>query len=194
MLLEGRPRSLAAQTLRRVVPYDISDIPTTPLEQLAPASLPPIVAAISRLIHDTEGIRAALATKILHPKRPATVPVCDNQAIFGSFLQPGWKPGDLVRGRNTIVAALTSIHHCLTRGDDESAWISLHAAYALYQRVSCSTWHGGRPFAAGDSATPGARLRWSSRSSPERPATDDPAGLPRGLVCNQVARQRQRRP
>jgi hypothetical protein len=135
VLLEGQPRSRAAQSLLKVAPYDISSIPRVPLEELDSADLATIEHVIVELIDRTDGIAPALATKMLHPKRRATVPVCDNKAIFGSFLRPAWRPGEAPRGRGTVLAALDAIHHCLTRPENQPAWDSLHAAYPRYQRV-----------------------------------------------------------
>ena len=135
VLLEGQPRSRAAQSLLKIVPYDISGIPPEPLHELDSAGLAAVADVIVRIIECTDGIAPALATKMLHPKRRATVPVCDNKAIFGSFLRPAWRPGDAARGRGTVLAALHAIHHCLTRPENQSAWSSLHAAYPRYERV-----------------------------------------------------------
>jgi len=135
VLLEGQPRSIAAQSLLKTVPYDISGIPTAPLEELDSAGLAATRKVIAHLIERTEGIAPAIATKMLHPKRRATVPICDNKAIFGSFLRPSWCPGDTISGRGTVLAALEAIHHCLTRDENQPAWDSLHAAYPSYQRV-----------------------------------------------------------
>jgi hypothetical protein len=97
--------------------------------------LTPIAEVIVGIIDQTLGIRAAIATKMLHPKRRATVPVLDNKAIFGSFLRPGWRPGDNSSGRASALSALKAIHDCLTRPQNQPAWDSLHATYPRYQRV-----------------------------------------------------------
>jgi hypothetical protein len=135
VLLEGQPRSIAAQSLLKIVPYDISAIPIDPLEQLNEDDIAKIAAVIDHLVRNCDGIRAAIATKMLHPKRRATVPVCDNKAIFGSFLRPTWRPHDPVGGRGTVLAALTAIHHCLTRPENETAWHSLHDTFPRYTRI-----------------------------------------------------------
>jgi hypothetical protein len=136
VLLEGRPSSTAAQSLLKIVPFDISGIPTASLELLDSHDLEAIAAVIRKVIDGTSGIKASIATKMLHPKRRATVPVCDNDAIFGSFLQPGWRPGDTATGRkDTVLAALEAIHHCLTRPENRSAWDCLQKAYPRYQLV-----------------------------------------------------------
>ena len=37
-----------------------------------------------------DGFAASVATKILHKKRPALIPILDNQAIFGAYMNPQW--------------------------------------------------------------------------------------------------------
>jgi hypothetical protein len=136
VLLEGQPRSLAAQSLLRVVPYDISGIPIAPLQELGSNDLASIADVIVQLINRTDKIAAALATKMIHPKRRATVPVCDNKAIFWSFLRRGWRPGEKLRSRKgTVLEALEAVHHCLARPESQEAWATLHTAYPSYQRV-----------------------------------------------------------
>jgi hypothetical protein len=82
------------------------------------------------------GVAEAIATKMLHPKRRATVPVCDNQSIFYSFLVDGWKPGDeLGRSGGDLLTALHRIHESVTRLDNNPAWERLHTAYPHYQRI-----------------------------------------------------------
>jgi hypothetical protein len=137
VLLEGQPRSVAAQTLLGIVPYDISGIPSTPLEELHFTDLQAIADVITDIRHQTKGIRSAIATKMLHPKRRATLPVLDNQAIFRSFLASGWRPGDPLgsASRATVIGALEAIHHCLTRPDNLSAWKSLQEGRRDYTRV-----------------------------------------------------------
>ncbi len=134
VLLEGRPSSLAAQSLLKIAPVDISGIPRLPLEALEPADIEATEHVIAQLIA-LDGIAPAVATKMLHPKRRATVPVCDNQAVFGSFLRPGWRPGETPHGRGTVRSALNAIHHCLIRSENQEAWGSLHTAYPRYKRV-----------------------------------------------------------
>jgi hypothetical protein len=36
------------------------------------------------------GFAASVATKVLHKKRPALIPILDNEAIFGAHMSPTW--------------------------------------------------------------------------------------------------------
>jgi hypothetical protein len=36
------------------------------------------------------GFAASVATKVLHKKRPALIPILDNEAIFGAYMSPTW--------------------------------------------------------------------------------------------------------
>lgn len=74
---------------------------------------------------------ASLATKTLHKKRPALIPVLDNQAIFGAYMNPRW-PGkrsstDTVKDVCRIKDALDWIARDLVRAENETAWQHLHA-------------------------------------------------------------------
>ena len=40
--------------------------------------------------HGLEGFAASVATKVLHKKRPKLIPILDNEAIFGAYMNPKW--------------------------------------------------------------------------------------------------------
>lgn len=71
--------------------------------------------------------QAAVATKLLHKKAPALIPVLDNQAIFGAYMAPDW-PERLARGDNSvndearIRDALDWIHYDLNRAENRETW------------------------------------------------------------------------
>ncbi len=76
-------------------------------------------------------VGASLATKTLHKKRPALIPVLDNQAIFGVFMNPLWPEkralADTVKAPARIKEALDWIALDLTRPENTAAWLKLHA-------------------------------------------------------------------
>jgi hypothetical protein len=78
-----------------------------------------------------DGLAASVATKVLHKKRPALIPILDNQAIFGAYLYPMWpeKPSrwDSVYDAPTIKKALDWIFADLTAPENALAWTALKA-------------------------------------------------------------------
>ena len=76
------------------------------------------------------GIGASVATKTLHKKRPALIPVLDNMAIFGAYMYPLW-PGkaalaETIKAVPRIKEALDWIAVDVTRLENEPAWTRLH--------------------------------------------------------------------
>jgi hypothetical protein len=114
VLLNGRPQARAALSLVRLTDdqRDISDVPETPLHLTAPDERTRILAAIMRLV-GLSGIGSSLATKILHRKRPATIPILDNQAIYATLMSSDWRPGEHVRA--TTVASRERIEQALEK-------------------------------------------------------------------------------
>lgn len=105
------------------------------------------------------GVRAressSLATKILHPKRPATIPVLDNVAIYGTLLNSDWDPSKgLPRGHGTrdpgrIAAALDAVHQVVADPAHALAWQALQRAWPftrieLFDMIWWSYIHGGQ--------------------------------------------------
>jgi hypothetical protein len=73
------------------------------------------------------GIGVSVATKLLHKKRPALLPIIDTQAIFEGYLalkDPGWEnPGPSVRtALETIQADVTSPRNAAGWSQLESRW------------------------------------------------------------------------
>jgi len=72
------------------------------------------------------GFGTSTATDVLHKKRPALIPILDNQAIFGACLDPRW-PGrpsgqDSVYAVNVVRAALDHLVIDLTRPENLATW------------------------------------------------------------------------
>ena len=68
---------------------DLSRFPGKPLELSTPAERRFLAEQIA-IMTEWDGFGASLATKVLHKKRPALIPVMDNQAIFGAYMNPDW--------------------------------------------------------------------------------------------------------
>lgn len=144
VLLEGQPRSGAAQSLLQAVVRndpctDIGDIPDEALHRLDGAQRERIVDAVERIIH-LDGFRAALATKTLHPKRRHSIPVLDNKAIFGTLANPSWRFGDRQRPISAtkgaaIRAGLNKIHAVVSDPDAEDAWQEIEDRWRPRTRI-----------------------------------------------------------
>jgi hypothetical protein len=80
-----------------------------------------------------------LATKTLHKKRPGLIPILDNQAIFGAYMNPLW-PGkrslmDTIKAVPRIKEALDWIAADMTRFENASVWPQLHAIEPERSRI-----------------------------------------------------------
>lgn len=90
VLLAGQPRGRAAQALLRTGPHSIESIPSRKLADLSDDEVSTTAARLWELQNELSGFRTAMITKVVHPKRRATVPVIDNQSFFGSYGNPAW--------------------------------------------------------------------------------------------------------
>lgn len=129
VLLEGQPKSLAAQSLLNA-PISLKDVSSKPLAELDKDDRATVVNKIVELI-ELNGFGWSLATKVLHAKRRQTVPVMDNQAIFGSLMKPHWRIGGKVshgseKRESAIDAALNEIYERMV--DRQSDWDGLAEA------------------------------------------------------------------
>jgi len=102
-------------------------------EPLAEASAD-VKGRVAALIADVAlwpGFGASTATKMLHKKRPNLIPILDNQAIFGAYMNPRWLESkssqDTVKGRAAIREALEWIATDLVRDENRGVWPTLRA-------------------------------------------------------------------
>ena len=99
-----------------------------PLEDSSDSERDRIADTVAQMA-DWPGFAASVATKVLHKKRPATVPILDIQAIFGAYMNADW-PGrpsatDSVYSWNRVREALQSIWTDLTAPENRDAWTEL---------------------------------------------------------------------
>jgi hypothetical protein len=87
---------------------------------------------VARLIADVarwSGFAASVATKILHKKRPHLIPILDNQAIFGAYMNARWPEQrssmESIYAEGRIREALEWIWTDLTRSENAEAWSTL---------------------------------------------------------------------
>ena len=112
---------------------DLSALPDKPLEQTSAderAELSSFLAEVANWPY----FGASVATKLLHKKRSALIPILDNQAIFGAYMNPAWPAehslADTVKSASRIREALDQIAFDLTRSENLEAWSELGALEA----------------------------------------------------------------
>ncbi len=131
LLINSQARWRAFRSLQlHSATIDLTSLPPIPLEQATPEErqqVAELIAAIARW----PGFGASMATKVLHKKRPDLIPILDNQAIFGAYMNPDWpgqhSRGDSIKAGATILRALNLIACDLTREDNSQSWAALRA-------------------------------------------------------------------
>lgn len=116
----------------------LASLKNTPLEDTTAEEREAVADMVAEMAH-WPGLAASVATKILHKKRPALIPILDNQAIFGAYMNPAWpeKPSraDSIYNRRRIREALDWIYADLTRAENQSVWRTLHRREAVRSRI-----------------------------------------------------------
>ena len=131
LLLNSRAGYRAFKSIQDLGPgLDLSRLTARPLED-TDQSERAAVAAIVAEVASWPGFAASLATKVLHKKRPALIPILDNQAIFGAYRNPNW-PGrrsraDSVWSAEPIGRAIEAITFDLNRTENAEVWLALSA-------------------------------------------------------------------
>lgn len=117
---------------------DLASLPDEPLEATTDA----VRDRVADLVADMaswRGFAASVATKVLHKKRPRLVPVLDNQAIFGAYMNPGWPEEPSAKGSvYTVVRireAIEWIVRDLTRERNWPAWERLGSLEPARSRI-----------------------------------------------------------
>jgi len=84
------------------------------------------VAELIATVARWPGFAASVATKVLHKKRPRLIPILDNQAIFGAYMNRDWpqrrSSTESVYAAGRIGEALDWIVFDLTRRENEMVW------------------------------------------------------------------------
>jgi hypothetical protein len=131
ILINSRVGPRAFQAVqKRAHEIDLRSLTTVPLEESSDEGRDRVADTITRMA-EWPGFAASVATKVLHKKRPATVPILDNQAIFGAYMNADWpqraSSTDSVYSRNRIREALEWIWEDLTAHANQEAWKQLSA-------------------------------------------------------------------
>jgi hypothetical protein len=97
------------------------------------------VADLIAEVASWDGFAASVATKILHKKRPLLIPILDNEAIFGAYMNPLWPARrasqETVYNRKRIRDALEWIAKDLTSSENESSWQQLSTIEKARSRI-----------------------------------------------------------
>lgn len=139
MLINSRVSARAATSVwANGAMLDLGSLPEKPLEATTPDERQ-LVAELIGTMASWPWISASVATKTLHKKRPTLIPVLDNQAIFGAYMNPRW-PGqrslaDSVTAVVRIREALDWITTDLTRTENASVWPQLEAIEPKRSRI-----------------------------------------------------------
>jgi hypothetical protein len=109
----------------------LEKLPMAALEETTPTERDQVADLIAE-VAGWDGLAASVATKILHKKRPKLIPILDNQAIFGAYMNPRWPEQralqQSVYARSRIREALEWIATDLTRPENTTTWERLAEA------------------------------------------------------------------
>jgi hypothetical protein len=117
------------------------DLKSLPLKPLEGTTLEEryIVGDIIAKMAGLPGFAASVATKVLHKKRPDLIPILDNQAIFGAYMNKNWPiqlgRSESVKNQEKILLALNYIAFDLNREENSLAWRRLQAMEPTRTRI-----------------------------------------------------------
>jgi hypothetical protein len=122
----------------RASEIDLASVPDTPLENTSGDERQALTDLIAQ-VASWRGFGASVATKVLHKKRSSLIPILDNKAIFGAYMNPRWpyerSAEDTVRSFVQIREALDWIHRDLTRAENIDTWLSLDEIEPARSRI-----------------------------------------------------------
>jgi hypothetical protein len=130
MLINSRVAARAATSVaRHGAELDLHSLPDKALEETTVDERELLAGLIGRMT-SWPWVGASLATKTLHKKRPRLVPVLDNQAIFGAYMNPAWPErrslAETIKSVARIREALDWIAADVTRPENAGTWTELH--------------------------------------------------------------------
>jgi hypothetical protein len=151
---------------------DLAVLPEIPLEETSKEEREQ-VARLVATVAAWPGFAASVATKVLHKKRPRLIPILDNQAIFGAYMNPRWPQtpsrADSVKAQARINEALDWIAFDLTRRENARVWLALEQREPSRSRIQLfdSIWwmHFRQVEPAGRPEPPQTEMRASERAT-----------------------------
>ena len=88
------------------------------------------------------GFATALATKVLHAKRRASVPVIEGATIQTRFMDPTWHPTRIDRPKarhavtdDAVAAVVKAIYRCVSDPRNQAAWLLLESEFSDFTRI-----------------------------------------------------------
>lgn len=131
MLINSRVDARQAMGIvRNADSLDLSVLPRKKLGETTDAERGQLAELIGAMT-GWPGFGASVATKLLHKKRPELIPVLDNMAIFGAYMNQRWPEraalADTIKAVPRIKEALDWIVVDITRSENEESWERLHA-------------------------------------------------------------------
>jgi hypothetical protein len=131
MLINSRVAARAATSVFRYgAAVDLGSLPDKALEDATGEERQAVAEVIGTMM-SWPWVGASLATKTLHKKRPALIPILDNQAIFGASMNPLWPDTgssmDTVKSVPRVREALDWIATDITRPENAGVWPQLHS-------------------------------------------------------------------
>jgi hypothetical protein len=132
LLINSRAGYRAFKSIQDLGPsLDLGRLPDVALEDSTSDERDAVAGTISQVAHWL-GFAASLATKVLHKKRPAPIPILDNQAIFGAYMARSWprqrSSQDSVQDPRRIRDAHERMSIDLTRPENGGVWPLLQAS------------------------------------------------------------------
>jgi hypothetical protein len=129
ILINSRVGAAAFKSTQDLSPaLDLGRLPDVALEDSSPEDRATVAAVVAE-VAGWPGFAASVATKILHKKRSRLIPILDNQAIFGAYMNPGWPKqpasSESVYAEGRILEALERITIDLTRPENTGTWAAL---------------------------------------------------------------------
>jgi hypothetical protein len=139
MLVNSRVAARAAAAVQREgATVDLASLPEKALEETTDSERS-LVADVIGTMTSWPWVGASLATKTLHKKRPALIPILDNQAIFGAYMNPRWPEQrslmDTIKSVRRIKEALDWIAEDITRVENASIWSQLQTLEPERSRI-----------------------------------------------------------
>lgn len=139
MLINSRVEARQAMgVVRNGASLDLTVLPDKALGETTDSERQ-VVAEVVAAMTTWPGVGASVATKTLHKKRPRLIPVLDNMAIFGAYMNPLWpeKPAlaDTIKAVTRIKEALDWITADVTRPENERGWARLEEIEPTRSRI-----------------------------------------------------------
>ncbi|HRN51073.1 MAG TPA: DUF6308 family protein [Anaerolineales bacterium] len=125
---------------------DLAGLPHRELQETTPEEREAVADLIFQIV-EWPGFGSSLATKLLHKKRPALIPMLDNQSIFGAYANSQWPAEGAswgsVTSRTMIRSTLESIYQDVSRETNVLAWEKmkrLEPAFSRIELFDCIWW------------------------------------------------------